>query len=348
MTDRETKRLKKAAILNVIQVLIYIVLAIVMLKYKMLLTVFVFIILANVVSDNLDSYINNMFIPFSRTWVAPDERRVVTSLEIVLFGLSLVFGQLLGASWLVWFPDDFFGLALFNAVTFALSLYFLKKIKFDDTVKSVMPTNQHFSVSDFLKKMKAAYDYMHKQHALQTMWVMTSLKLVYVSYYLILTVAMVVDANLRFGNFAQTLVVLQAVMTLGLFVGSFLRFNWLEKLSYEQLMMMQFLCLILATLNCFYRGPLLIVLVIMLATTIISGYLSPKFTTDLVQKIGEEHLTRVESLLGFVLMLANTSGSLLATAMLQLFSLKNSWLLELGMMVSFMVVGEIMIYKNKH
>ena len=211
-----------------------------------------------------------------------------------------------------------------------------------------MPTNQHFSVSDFLKKMKAAYDYMHKQHALQTMWVMTSLKLVYVSYYLILTVAMVVDANLRFGNFAQTLVVLQAVMTLGLFVGSFLRFNWLEKLSYEQLMMMQFLCLILATLNCFYRGPLLIVLVIMLATTIISGYLSPKFTTDLVQKIGEEHLTRVESLLGFVLMLANTSGSLLATAMLQLFSLKNSWLLELGMMVSFMVVGEIMIYKNKH
>lgn len=71
-------------------------------------------------------------------------------------------------------------------------------------------------------------------------------------------------------------------MTLGLFVGSFLRFNWLEKLSYEQLMMMQFLCLILATLNCFYRGPLLIVLVIMLATTIISGYLSPKFTTDLV------------------------------------------------------------------
>lgn len=137
-------------------------------------------------------------------------------------------------------------------------------------------------------------------------------------------------------------------MTLGLFVGSFLRFNWLEKLSYEQLMMMQFLCLILATLNCFYRGPLLIVLVIMLATTIISGYLSPKFTTDLVQKIGEEYLTRVESLLGFVLMLANTSGSLLATAMLQLFSLKNSWLLELVMMVSFMVVGEIMIYKNKH
>ncbi len=49
----------------------------------------------------------------------------MTSLEIVLFGLSIVFGQLLGASWLVWFPDDFFGLALFNAVTFALSRYLL-------------------------------------------------------------------------------------------------------------------------------------------------------------------------------------------------------------------------------
>lgn len=347
MTDRETKRLKKAAILNVIQILIYIVLAIVMLKYKMPLAVFIFIILANIVSDSLDSYINNMFIPFSRTWIAPDERRSVTSLEIVLFGLSIVFGQLLGASWLVWFPDDFFGLALFNAVTFALSLYFLKKIKFDDTVKSVMSAEQHFSAGDFVKKMKAAYSYMHKQHALQIMWVMAGLKLVYASYSLILTVAMVSETNLRFGSFAQTLVVLQAVMTLGLFIGSFLRFDWLEKLSYEQLMMLQFLSLILATLNCVYRGPLLIVLLIILIATIISGYLSPKYTTDLVQKIGEEHLTRAESLMGFIFMLADTSGSLLATATLQLFSLKNSWLLELGMLVVFMTVGEFMIYKNK-
>ena len=153
---------------------------------------------------------------------------------------------------------------------------------------------------------------------------MAGLKLVYASYSLILTVAMVSETNLRFGSFAQTLVVLQAVMTLGLFIGSFLRFDWLEKLSYEQLMMLQFLALILATLNCVYRGPLLIVLLIILIATIISGYLSPKYTTDLVQKIGEEHLTRAESLMGFIFMLADTSGSLLATATLQLFSLKNS------------------------
>lgn len=195
--------------------------------------------------------------------------------------------------------------------------------------------------------MKAAYSYMHKQHALQIMWIMAGLKLVYASYSLILTVAMVSETNLRFGSFAQTLVVLQAVMTLGLLIGSFLRFDWLEKLSYEQLMMLQFLALILATLNCVYRGPLLIVLLIILIATIISGYLSPKYTTDLVQKIGEEHLTRAESLMGFIFMLADTSGSLLATATLQLFSLKNSWLLELGMLVVFMTVGEFMIYKNK-
>lgn len=114
-------------------------------------------------------------------------------------------------------------------------------------------------------------------------------------------------------------------MTLGLFIGSFLRFDWLEKLSYEQLMMLQFLSLILATLNCVYRGPLLIVLLIILIATIISGYLSPKYTTDLVQKIGEEHLTRAESLMGFIFI----------------------WLLELGMLVVFMTVGEFMIYKNK-
>lgn len=108
-----------------------------------------------------------------------------------------------------------------------------------------------------------------------------------------------------------------------------------------------FIFIILATLNCVYRGPLSIVLLIILIATIIRGYLSPKYTTDLVQKIGEEHLTRAESLRGFIFMLADTSGALLATATFQLFSLKNSWLLELGMLVVFMTVGEFMIYKNK-
>lgn len=348
MTDRETKRLKKATILNIIQILIYIILAFVMLKYKMPLALFVLVILANVVSDSLDNYINNMFIPFTKTWVAPDERRLVTSFEIVLLGLCVVVGQLLGASWLVWFPNDFFGLSLFNAVTFAVSLYFIKKVKFDDKIKTIMPKEQHFSIKDFLDKMKTAYNCLRGCHVLQIMWVLTCFKFAYASYSLILTVAMVSEANLRFGNFAQTLVVLQVIMTLGFFIGSFLRFNWLEKSSYEQLMMSLFFALGIAALNCLFGGPLVVVLAIMLFVTIISGYASPKYTADLVQKIGEEHLARVESLLGFIGMLGNSLGSLLATIILQLFSLATAWVLLLFLMVGFTVLSGVLIYQTKH
>lgn len=124
LTDRETKRLKKAALLNTIQVVTYVMITFFMLKYQMPLAIFVLILLANVLSDSLDGYISNMFAPFSKTWIAQDERRSLASLDIILFSLSVVVGQLLGAGWLVLFPDQFFSLSLIDALTFTLSLFF--------------------------------------------------------------------------------------------------------------------------------------------------------------------------------------------------------------------------------
>ncbi len=125
MTDRETKRLKKAALLNIAQILLYFMLAFLLLKYQMPLALFVFILLANVLSDLLDSYMGKMFTPFSKTWIDQSERREISSLDIVLFSLSIIIGQLIGAQWLVIYSNNFWGLALLNAVTFALSLFFL-------------------------------------------------------------------------------------------------------------------------------------------------------------------------------------------------------------------------------
>ena len=71
---------------------------------------------------------SKMFTPFSKTWIDQSERREISSLDIVLFSLSIIIGQLIGAQWLAVYPNNFWGLALLNAVTFALSLFFLKKI----------------------------------------------------------------------------------------------------------------------------------------------------------------------------------------------------------------------------
>ncbi len=322
MTDRETKRLKKAALLNIAQILLYFMLAFLLLKYQMPLALFVFILLANVLSDLLDSYMGKMFTPFSKTWIDQSERREISSLDIVLFSLSIIIGQLVGAQWLVIYPNNFWGLALLNAVTFALSLFFLKKIKFDDTVKTVMSAKNHFSVTDFLQKMRLAYSHMQQKHVLQTMWLLTFVKVIAMGYGLLLNVAMVSTSNLRIGSYSQTLVVLQLTSFIGLILGSFLRFNWLEKLSYGQLIMLA-------------NGALL------------SGYMTPKYYTDLLQVIDEEQLTRVDSLINFVLLISSPLGILLTTICLQLFSLKTSWLLELGAALLFMIVGEIVIYRNK-
>lgn len=137
LTDRETRRLKKAAWLNLFQVLIYFMIAFLMLRVQMPLALFVLILFSNVASDSIDGYISNMFAPFSKTWIDHSERRAISSLDIVLFSLSLVLGQFLGAAWLTLFPGQFFSLSLLNALTFALGLFFIRKIKFDDTVKTL-------------------------------------------------------------------------------------------------------------------------------------------------------------------------------------------------------------------
>ncbi|MDE7023780.1 MAG: MFS transporter permease [Ligilactobacillus sp.] len=347
MTDRETKRLKKAALLNIVQILLYFMLAFLLLKYQMPLALFVFILLANVLSDLLDSYMGKMFTPFSKTWIDQSERREISSLDIVLFSLSIIIGQLVGAQWLVIYPNNFWGLALLNAVTFALSLFFLKKIKFDDTVKTVISAKNHFSVTDFLQKMRLAYSHMQQKHVLQTMWLLTVVKVIAMGYGLLLNVAMVSTSNLRIGSYSQTLVVLQLTSFIGLILGSFLRFNWLEKLSYGQLIMLANGALVFAIGSCFLGLPLGYTLFFKLIGVILSGYMTPKYYTDLLQVIDEEQLTRVDSLINFVLLISSPLGILLTTICLQLFSLKTSWLLELGAALLFIIVGEIVIYRNK-
>lgn len=347
LTDRETKRLKKATLLNTIQVVTYVMITFLMLKYQMPLAIFVLILLANVLSDSLDGYISNMFAPFSKTWIAQDERRSLASLDIVLFSLSVVVGQLLGAGWLVLFPDQFFSLSLINALTFTLSLFFLKKIKFNDSVKMTESAKKQISVRDFFKKMNSAYTHMRKRHVLQTIWILAFCKAEYASYILLLNVAMVSVNNLRFGSYSQTLVVLQIVTFVGLILGSFFRINWLEKISYGQLNMLVSGTVIIMTICSLYELPLIFILIFKLIGTFLSGYIAPKYYADLIQSIDEEQLTRVESLNGFILMLSAPLGALQATFCLHFFNLKTSWLLELVALVLFTMITELMFYRKK-
>lgn len=346
LTDRETRRLKKATLLNWIQVGIYFVIAFLMLQYQMPLALFILILLANVVSDSIDGYISNMFIPFSKTWIDHSERRVISALDIVLFSLSLVLGQLLGAAWLTLYPDQFFGLSLLNALTFALGLFFLRKIKFDDTVKT-LTAEARFSIKDFFQKMKLAYGHMRERHLLQMIWLLAIGKATYASFLLLLNVAMVSTSTLRFGSYAQTLAIWQSISFIGLISGAFLRISWLEKINYEQFIMLGNMTIILSVLSCFLGLSLINVLILKLIGTLLSGYMAPKYYTDLIQQIDEEQLTRVESLNNFILLLTDPVGILQATICLQLFGLRLSWLIELGMLVSFMIGGEIVIYRSK-
>lgn len=228
-----------------------------MLQYQMPLALFIVILLANVVSDSVDGYINNMFIPFSKTWIDHSERRVISALDIVLFSLSIVLGQLLGAAWLTLYPDQFFGLSLLNALTFALGLFFLRKIKFDDTVKT-LTAEARFSIKDFFQKMKLAYGHMRERHLL----LLVICKVTYASFLLLLNVAMVSTSNLRFGSYAQTLAIWQSIS--------------LEKINYEQFIMLSNMTIILSVLSCFLGLSLINIMILKLIGTLLSGYMTPR------------------------------------------------------------------------
>ncbi|WP_326516753.1 hypothetical protein [Ligilactobacillus murinus] len=188
---------------------------------------------------------------------------------------------------------------------------------------------------------------MKQKHIMQTVWLLTFGKVIAMGYGLLLNVAMVSTSNLRLGSYSQTLVILQLTSLIGLLLGSFLRFNWLEKINYGQLIMLANVALVFAIGSCFLGLPLGYTLFFKLIGIILSGYMAPKYYTDLVQVIDEEQLTRVDSLVNFVLLISAPLGILLTTICLQLFGLKTSWLLELGATLIFILAGEIVIYKNK-
>lgn len=81
--------------------------------------------------------------------------------------------------------------------------------------------------------------------------------------------------------------------------------------------MLSNLMIILMTVSCFYRLPLVVVVFIFLCATVLSGYMAPKYQTEIIQNVAEEQLTRVFSLNNFILMLSAPLGFLQATLVIQ-------------------------------
>ena len=86
--------------------------------------------------------------------------------------------------------------------------------------------------------------------------------------------------NLRLGSYSQTLVILQLTSLIGLLLGSFLRFNWLEKINYGQLIMLANVALVFAIGSCFLGLPLGYTLFFKLIGIILSGYMAPITSRD--------------------------------------------------------------------
>lgn len=124
---------------------------------------------------------------------------------------------------------------------------------------------------------------------------------------------MVSTSTLRFGSYAQALAIWQSISFVGLILGSFLRISWLEKINYEQFIMLGNITIILSVLSCFLGLSLINILILKFIGTLLSGYMTPRYYTDLIQQIGEEQLTRVESLNNFILLLTDPVGILQAT-----------------------------------
>ncbi len=130
-------------------------------------------------------------------------------------------------------------------------IFFIRKIKFDDTVKTLRTVKEHFSIKDFLKKMKLAYTHMQERHLLKIVWLLAESKMIYASYLLLLNVAMASNSELRFGSYAQTLAIWQFISFIGLILGSFLRISWLEKIKYDQIIILINITSFLAMISCF-------------------------------------------------------------------------------------------------
>lgn len=292
--------------------------------------------LMNILSDIISDYRSGLQMPILKKNVPEkDLMEAFSFTQLISFLCSLV-GQALGVWLLTVSQQDFFLVALVNALTFLLSSTILYLVRRRLTHDPVVISEKKAPLKEELKKMytssKLIFDQEGSSNFLKLLAQILIVNAMAGSLIALYNLYLLDNPIFQL-SFSQSLLVLQTTLVLAIIAASLTPNDYFSRLSLNQLTLWAALTMILLAVSNFLHLPVFVGIAFGFLLAYISGKINPKINTLLLSKLPSDVLAQTSSFLSLLFSFSVPFGTMVFSS-LALCNMNASWLI-------FSIIGVI-------
>ena len=292
--------------------------------------------LMNILSDIISDYRSGLQMPILKKNVPEKDLMEAFSFTQLISFLCSLAGQVLGVWLLTVSQQDFFLVALVNALTFLLSSTILYLVRRRLTHDPVAISEKKAPLKEELKKMYTSSKLIFEQEGSNNFLKLLAQILIVnamAGSLIALYNLYLLDNPIFQLSFSQSLLVLQTTLVLAMIAASLTPNDYFSRLSLNQLTLWAALTMILLAVSNFLHLPVFVGIAFGFLLAYISGKINPKINTLLLSKLPSDVLAQTSSFLSLLFSFSVPFGTM-AFSSLALWNMNASWLI-------FSIIGVI-------
>ena len=316
LADRTVHKTRMQVVIKLIQVCIYLVIAIMIGRSKSL-PVFVLLVAMDMASSMLEGYAGSLWMPVLKHLVLPSQLHQATSITSATSSVAAVISAGGGAVLIALLGNRFGVFALINALTFLLAgiLVAVGYQKFTRAQVSVngSPVGKHVGLASSLHVILG--EFRHSAFLVLMAGFGCMVNLLGTALQPLLNLGLISMPEVWWGSYGTTIAAVNGISSLGLILGALLAADPLKRLPMAHLLTGVMAAAAMVGINLVWLHIPALLFLPLLAMNYLLGKINPRFMTMLISTVAEDHLAATMGVVQTVMMIGAPLGQMVFLAL---------------------------------
>ena len=311
LADRTVHKTRMQVVIKLIQVCIYLVIAIMIGRSKSL-PVFLLLVAMDMASSMLEGYAGSLWMPVLKHLVLPSQLHQATSITSATSSVAAVISAGGGAVLIALLGNRFAIFALINALTFLLAgiLVAVGYQKFTRAEVSVngSPVGKHVGLASSLHVTLG--EFRHSAFLVLMVGFGCMVNLLGTALQPLLNLGLISMPEVWWGSYGTTIAAINGISSLGLILGALLAADPLKRLPMAHLLTGVMAAAAMVGINLVWLHIPALLFLPLLVMNYLLGKINPRFMTMLISTVGEDHLAATMGVVQTVMMIGAPLGQM--------------------------------------
>lgn len=311
LADRTAHKTRMQVVIKLIQVCIYLFIAIMIGRSKSL-PVFVLLVAMDMASSMLEGYAGSLWMPVLKHLVLPSQLHQATSITSATSSVAAVISAGGGAVLIALLGNRFAVFALINALTFLLAgiLVAVGYQKFTRAEVSVngSPVGKHVGLASSLHVILG--EFRHSAFLVLMVGFGCLVNLLGTALQPLLNLGLISMPEVWWGSYGTTIAAVNGISSLGLILGALLAADPLKRLPMAHLLTGVMAAAAVVGVNLVWLHMPALLFLPLLVMNYLLGKINPRFMTMLISTVAEDHLAATMGVVQTVMMIGAPLGQM--------------------------------------